>query len=124
MWDNGYNGNQLLTTLNKLRFLAIKQSSTWVTTPASYLYNDDYQLFYQKGSMLVGLNGQSTGRNVAPYTITIQGTPYTSGETLMEILTCTTFTAGAGSIDVMMKNGAPVVLYPASSLTGSGICGT
>lgn len=74
--------------------------------------------------MLVGLNGQSTGRNVAPYTITIQGTPYTSGETLMEILTCTTFTAGGGSIDVMMKNGAPVVLYPTSSLTGSGICGT
>ena len=74
--------------------------------------------------MVVGLNGQSTQRNVAPYTITIQGTPYTSGETLMEIITCTTLTAGAGSIQVTMKNGAPVVFYPASSLTGSGICGS
>lgn len=109
--------------LNKLRQTAISKDSKYVTTQSTYLYHDDYQLFYRKGSVLVGLSGQGAERNIAPYDLTIPGTKYTTGDVLVEILTCERVTAGAGQVVVTMKNGAPVVLYPMAMLAGSGICG-
>ena len=122
LWDYGYTGNNLITTLNKLRQLAISKDSTFATTVSKYLYHDDYQLFYQKGQLLVGLNGQSKSRNISPYEITIEGSPYTAGQALTEILSCQSVTAASGQVVVTMKDGAPVVFYPTSALKGSGIC--
>lgn len=123
MWDHGYKGNSLLKTLNKLRQIAISNDPKYVTTLARYLYHDDYQLFYQKGSMLVGLSGQGTDRNIAPYEMVISGIKYRPGEALIEVLTCSGIIAGSRQVAVIMKKGVPVVLYPKALLEGSGICG-
>jgi alpha-amylase len=123
LWDHGYKGNELIKTLNKLRQVAISKDQTFVTTLATYLYHDDYQLFYQKGSIFVGLSGQGANRNIAPYEMIIQGTKYTPGQALIEILSCSGIIAGSGKVMVIMKNGEPVVVCPREWLLGSGICG-
>ena len=122
LWDHGYNGNHLLKDLNKLRQVAISQDPRFIITHSSYIYHDDYQLFYQKRKLLVGLNGQGKDRNIAPYDFIVHGTPYTAGETLLEVISCQDVTAGNGQVVVKMKDGAPVVLYPKMLLAGSGIC--
>jgi len=113
----------MITKFNKLRHLAISKDKNYVTTLATYLYHDDYQLFYKKGSVLVGLNGQGAERNIADYEMRIQGTKYQVGESLIEVLTCEGLVSGKGEVVVRMKNGAPVVVYPKRLLRGSGICG-
>ena len=123
LWEYGYNGNDLIKKLNELRHIAISKDPKYITTIAKYLYDDRYQLFYQKRSILVGLNGQGALRNIAPYEMRIRGTTYATGEELIEILSCDTSTAGVREVKVVMKNGAPVVLYPKSLLVGTGICG-
>jgi alpha-amylase len=124
LWDYGYNGNNLIKTLNKIRSLAILADRKYVTTLAKYLYHDDVQLFYQKGSILVGLNGNGAERKIAPYVMLIHGTTYADGEPLIEVLGCESTTAKAASqVMARMKNGAPVVFYPKKHLVGSGICG-
>lgn len=123
MWDYGYHGNDLIKTLNKLRQNAISNDPKYVTTLATYLYHDDYQLFYQKGLVLVGLSGQGAERKIAPYEMIIQGTRYSPGEGLIEILSCSDIIAGSGQVAVIMKDGAPVVVYPKALLVESGICG-
>ena len=123
LWDHGYNGNEIIQKLNKLRQIAISKDSKYLTTLSRYLYHDDYQLFYQKGLILVGLNGQGTDRKIPPYHQTIHGTPYSHGEMLVEILSCRSTIAGAGQVVVTMQNGVPIVLYPKVLLVGSGVCG-
>jgi alpha-amylase len=122
LWDHGYTGNDLIRALNKLRQIAISNDPKFAVTLSQYLYHDDFQIFYQKGQLLVGLSGQSKIRNVSAYDITIQGTTYKPGEVLLEALSCQSLTVGAGPVVVNMKDGAPVVLFPKSALTGSGIC--
>ena len=122
LWDYGYKRNDLIKTLNKVRQTAISQDPKFLTTLSNYLYQDDYQLFYQKGQLLVGLNGQTQSRNVAAYDITIQGTSYPVSTPLVEVLSCQNVVAGTGEVTVHMQNGAPVVFLPVSALMGSGIC--
>jgi hypothetical protein len=123
LWDHGYSGNDIFKTLNKLRSIAISQDRGYTTTLAKYLYYDDVQLFYQKGAILVGLNGNGAERKISPYVMPIRGTGYTDGEALIEVVGCGTTIAGRGQVMAMMKNGAPVVYYPKRHLVGSGICG-
>lgn len=41
----------------------------------------------------------------------------------MEVLACTSYTVdGSGDLDVAMAGGLPRVFYPASLLSGSGVC--
>jgi alpha-amylase len=122
LWDHGYIRNNLIKLLNKLRQVAISKDPKFITTHSSYIYHDDYQLFYQKRKLLVGLNGQGKDRGIAPYDLTLHGTPYTAGETLVDVIACESTIAGNGQVVVRMKDGAPVVLYPKSLLAGSGIC--
>jgi hypothetical protein len=112
----------MIKLLNKVRQVANSKDPKFATTLSTYLTHDNFQLFYQKGQLLVGLNGQSSERNVGPYDLTVQGTKYAPGETLLEILSCQSVNAGSGEVVVTMKKGAPVVFYPKVSLTGSGIC--
>ena len=124
LWDHGYKGNSLIQSLNKLRNTAISKDRKYTTTLATYLYHDDAQLFYQKGSLLVGLNGNGAERKIAPYVMPIHGTKYRGGEALIEVMGCKSTTAGSrGQVLATMENGAPVVFYPKAKLIGSGICG-
>jgi hypothetical protein len=52
----------------------------------------------------------------------VHGTPYTSGETLIDVISCEDVMPGNGYVVVRMKDGAPVVLYPKLLLVGSGVC--
>lgn len=123
LWDHGYRGNALIKTLNNLRLTAISQDPKFIMKQSVFLYHDDYQLFYQKGQVLVGLSGQSSERKILPYFQIVRGTTYSPGEPLIEILTCGSAIAGPGQVVVTMRNGAPVVLYPRERLAGTGICG-
>jgi Alpha-amylase, domain C len=71
----------------------------------------------------VGLNGQSSKRNVPPYKVTVQGAKYAKGTRLVEVLSCEGTVAGQGEVTVTMSGGRPVVYFPKMMLDGSGICG-
>jgi alpha-amylase len=49
---------------------------------------------------------------------------FTSGETVVDVLSCTKYTASAkGEVDVKMSGGMPSVLVPEGSLKKSTMCG-
>ena len=59
------------------------------------------------------------------YTLTLSGAGYSSGTVLMEVFTCTSITVdSSGNIAVPMASGLPCVLMLASSVSGSGLCGS
>jgi hypothetical protein len=113
----------MIKTLNRLRQLAISQDPKFIVTLSKHLYHDDYQLFYRKGRLLVGLSGQGSLREVPPYELIVQGTRFPSGQELIDVLTCESIITGHGELKVTMKNGMPVVFYPKRLLVKSGICG-
>ena len=109
--------------LNKLRHVAMSKEPRYIITESTYTYHDENLIFYQKGSMLVGLNGHGTESNVEPYKKTIKFKHYATGDALVEVLSCADIVAGPGQVVVNIKDGAPIVLYPGTLLAGSGICG-
>ena len=94
----------------------------YITTESTYLFHDENLIFYQKGSVLVGLNGHGAQSAVEPYEKTIKTRSYASGEALVEVLSCDNIVAGSRQVKIVIKGGASVVLYPRASLVGSGIC--
>lgn len=109
--------------LNKLRQVAMSKEPRYITTESRYTYHDENLIFYQKGSMLVGLNGHGKDSNVEPYKKAITAKCYASGDQLVEVLSCTNVVAGRGQVVVNIKDGASIILYRKALLAGSGICG-
>ena len=95
----------------------------YIITESTYTYHDENLIFYQKGSMLVGLNGHGTESNIEPYEKTIKLKHHTTGDALVEVLSCADVVVRLGQVVVNIKDGAPIVLYPGRLLAGSGICG-
>jgi alpha-amylase len=123
LWDYGYHKTRLPKKLNAVRQVAMSTDEKFAKSESVLLYHDDYQMFYRKRDLLVGLNGQGTGRKIARYDLRVRGTKYSAGEVLVEVLSCERVVSGRGEVVVRMKNGDPVVLYPVALLKGTGICG-
>ncbi|KAF7165728.1 hypothetical protein CNMCM5623_009828 [Aspergillus felis] len=131
VWLSGYSTSATLyswiASTNKIRKLAISKDSAYVTSKNNPFYYDSNTLAMRKGStagaqvITVLSNKGSSGSS---YTLSLSGTGYSAGATLVEMYTCTTLTVdSSGNLAVPMASGLPRVLVPASWVSGSGLCG-
>lgn len=99
---------------------------TYLSYKNEPFYSDPTVIAMRKGfngnQVITVLNNQgSSGPN---YTFLLGNTGYTSGQHLIEVLSCSSVTVDEnGNIPVNMNQGLPRVFYSALQLSGSGICG-
>lgn len=63
------------------------------------------------------------GANGQEYTLSLPDTGFKSGDSLTEIMTCSTIEVdGDGKVPVPMRKGQPRILYPSSGLKDSNLC--
>ncbi|KAI9737441.1 MAG: hypothetical protein M1834_009595 [Cirrosporium novae-zelandiae] len=129
IWLTDYDTSSTLysfvASVNQIRNQAIYKASTYLTYNAYPIYSDSTTIAMRKGydgNQIIGVFS-NRGSSGSSYTLTLGSTGYTSGEVVTEILTCKNVTTdSSGNIAVSMASGLPRVFYPASQLTGSGIC--
>ena len=129
VWPSEYSPTSTLYTfiasLNQIRNQAIYKAPDYLTYKASPIYSDTNTIAMRKGldgSQIVSVF-TNVGTNGASYTLTLGNTGYAAGESIVELLTCTTVTVdGSGNLDVAMGGGSPKIFYPAAQLEHSWIC--
>lgn len=128
IWTSGYDKTSTLYTyiasLNQIRQQAIAWESTYLTYQNWPVYSDASTIAMRKGAMISVFS--NLGANGSSYTLDLGSTehPYTAGESVMEILSCTEYTVSSSlNLTIEMSGGLPRVFYPTASLAGSGICG-
>lgn len=131
-WLSGYPTTAELyvhtQSTNQMRSLFIARDANWVTAANKPFYQDSNTIAMLKGSttgsqVLTVLS--NLGADGSTYTLTLSGTGYAAGASLVELYTCATVTAdSSGNVPVPMASGLPRVLVPASWVVDSGLCGT
>ncbi len=116
LWLSGYSTmNPLynfIAAINQIRNQAIYLSSGYVTYKAWIIHSDSNTIATRKGFdgnqiIAVFTNKGASGNS---YTLTLGNTGYTSGENVVEILTCTAVTVDySGNLPVPMDQGLPKV---------------
>lgn len=131
IWLTGYNTSAplygFISTLNKLRSLAITQDSAYLTYKADVVYSDTSTVALRKGSTGTPVLSvfSNLGANGACYTLVLPSTDtgFSSNQALIEVLNCTSYeTTADGDLSIAMAAGAARIFYPAAALQGSGIC--
>lgn len=129
VWLAGYNTSSPLYThvaqLNQVRNQAIYKNSTYLTYQSWPIYSDTTTMALRKGfdgnQIITVLS--NLGSDGSTYTLSLGNTGYTNGQQLVEVLSCSNVTVDDdGNIPVSMGQGLPKVFYPASQISGSGIC--
>ncbi|KAK8044272.1 alpha-amylase [Apiospora rasikravindrae] len=132
LWTSGYNTQselyQLVATLNQVRnhtLAARNAESGYVKYQAWSVYSDSHSIAMRKGNVIGVFSNLGSGGS--GYQINISGgnSGYAGGEQVVQVLggDCNVITAdGAGALNVDVGPD-PVVLYKASALEGSGLCG-
>ncbi|EAW23731.1 putative alpha-amylase [Aspergillus fischeri NRRL 181] len=131
VWLSGYSTSATLyswiASTNKIRKLAISKDSAYITSKNNPFYYDSNTLAMRKGSVAgsqVITVLSNKGSSGSSYTLSLSGTGYSAGATLVEMYTCTTLTVdSSGNLAVPMASGLPRVLVPSSWVSGSGLCG-
>ncbi|KAI9931269.1 hypothetical protein ASPWEDRAFT_34175 [Aspergillus wentii DTO 134E9] len=128
-WLSGYSTSselyRLIAQMNAIRNHAIYLDSKYVTYKNWPIYQDKSTIAMRKGTdgsqiITVLSNLGSSGNS---YTLSLDGTGYTAGQTVTEVYSCTNVTVDSnGKVPVSMSSGEPRVFYPADHLNGSGIC--
>ncbi|KZP03446.1 glycoside hydrolase family 13 protein [Athelia psychrophila] len=132
IWLTGYDTSatlyKVIAQLNAIRKFAISQDSngSYVVYQAIVNYYDSNNIVIRKGytghQIVAVYNNFGSGK--AEYTLSLTGTQYDASSTVMEVLSCTEVTVGNdGALTATVKTGLPLVYYPLSALSGSGICG-
>ena len=125
LWLSGFNTDAPLyghlAACNKVRSHAASKDESYITTQAKVTAIDEHTLSLVKGAVTTVLtNG---GADAGETTMTIEGTAYTGGQEVTDVLTCEKITANeGGSLSVPLKGGLPRVYYPSDALAGSGLC--
>ncbi|KAK6977446.1 alpha-amylase [Favolaschia claudopus] len=106
------------TALNNLRNYIIKSNNApFVSTLATYNLLGNNAMSVRKGNVVLVVTNSGQGVNTD---VVVEG--FGGGIELVDVLACRVMHAdGSGRLKVTLV-GEPVVLYPASLLTGSGIC--
>ena len=74
------------------------------------------------GSQLITVLS-NLGASGSSYTLSLSNTGYSAGQSLTELLSCTSVTVdSSGNVPVSMASVLPRVFYPTSLLQGSNIC--
>lgn len=129
IWYSGYNTEAplyiLVTALNSIRSWAASIDSGYLTYNNYVVYSDSSTIAMRKGyagKQIIAVLS-NLGDNGASYTLTLGNTGFTSGEVVVEVLTCETVTADSnGDIAVPMASGLPRIYFPLAALDNSGIC--
>jgi len=130
LWPSGYDTSAPLYThiaqLNRIRNRAIYMDPAYLSYKNEPIYSDSTTIAMRKGfngnQVVTVLSNQ--GSSGPSYTFLLGNTGHTSGQQLVEVLTCSSVIVdGNGNIPVSMNQGMPRVFYPAHQLSGSGICG-
>lgn len=131
IWTSGYNTSAELyswiTDLNAIRSWAISQDSTYVTYLAWPIYSDSATIAMRKGNagkQVIGVYSNVGQSGSIQVTLPASGTGFTSNQVVVDVMSCTAFTAdSSGDLAVPICGGEPRVFYPSSALQGSSLCG-
>ncbi|KAL3475633.1 family 13 alpha amylase in complex with acarbose [Aspergillus californicus] len=128
-WLSGYKTTSAVYTAiakaNQIRNYAAFLDEGWLGYMNYAIHTDSSTIAMRKGgdgnqTITILTNG---GSNAGDSTLSLSGTGFEAGASVLEVYSCTTLTvADDGSVSVPMSSGSPRVLYPAEKLEGSGIC--
>lgn len=115
IWLSGYSETsdfyRFFASLNQVRNVAIAVEQNYLTYKALIIHSDSSVIAMRKGEqnpMTIVVNNQGSGGG--SYTLSLGNTGYTSGEAVVEILSCTTVIVDSdGNLPVPMNQGAPKV---------------
>jgi alpha-amylase len=118
VWLSGYSTTSTLYTfiagVNQIRNQAIYKSPDYLTYMAYPIYSDSSTIAMRKGfdgNQIIGVFS-NLGVSGPSYNLTLGNTGYVAGESVIEILTCTTVnTDSNGNIAVAMSGGLPKVSH-------------
>ncbi|EMC95703.1 glycoside hydrolase family 13 protein [Baudoinia panamericana UAMH 10762] len=132
LWEHGFDVfapiYQMIATLNLLRRHAMQTQPGLSTATSDLVYQDDHTMIMARGAngsqIVTVLTNSGQNASSATLTVSLGGLGYVSGTQLTEVLTCANYTVdSSGFIDLPMSEGLPRVLYPASALGNSSLCG-
>ncbi|KAH7171371.1 alpha-amylase [Dactylonectria macrodidyma] len=118
---------RLIASLNQIRNQAIYKGSSYITYKAWLPYTDSSTIVMRKGfdgNQIISVLSK-TGDSAATKTLSLSKavTGFTASQSVVDVLSCTTSTTdSSGNLSVTISQGKPLVFYPKSQLTGSGIC--
>lgn len=129
IWFSDYNTDAplyvLVSQLNGIRNYAMTKDSAYTTTQTKVVYSDSSTIVMSKGTageQVVAVLS-NLGDAGSSYNLTLSKTGYTSGQVVVDVLSCDSVTVdSSGDISVPMAGGLPRVYYPLSALSGSDIC--
>jgi len=130
LWTSQFKTNaqlyKFISQVNQIRNHAVYVDPTYLTYKAYPIYSDASTIAMRKGfdgkAIIAVFSNRGSGG--ASYTVTVQSGGLSSGAKAVEVLTCATATAdGNGNISVNIAGGAVRIFYPATVLSGTGICG-
>ncbi|KAH9828346.1 Alpha-amylase domain [Teratosphaeria destructans] len=132
IWRSKYSTSSTLYTfiarVNAIRTFALNKDSSYLTYKAYPVYSDSKTIAMRKGStaqvISVWTNSGASGTSYS-ITLTSSETGFSAGQSVTELLTCTTSTTDSnGRLTVTISGGLPKIFYPSSALSGSAPCST
>ncbi|KAJ7184194.1 alpha-amylase [Mycena filopes] len=126
LWPSNYTNTStytLMSTLNQMRNHLVN-TTDWATQKTDVLTSNPHGIAIQKGKVITILT--NIGSPAQNLTNTAFQSPWPQGTVTMDVIACRQFVvASSGYLEVeYTKGGVPVVLAEATSLQGSGLCGT
>ncbi|KAH8688255.1 glycoside hydrolase superfamily [Ilyonectria robusta] len=131
VWLSGFNTATewyiLIASLNQLRNQAIFKDSSYITYKAWLPYTDSSTIVMRKGfdgNQIISVLSK-TGDSAADKTLSLSNsvTGFTANQAIFEILTCKAVSTDSnGNLSVTITKGRPLIFYPKSQISGSGIC--
>ncbi|KAF4547884.1 Alpha-amylase A type-1/2-like protein [Elsinoe fawcettii] len=131
IWTSGYNTNSnlynLIRTVNAVRRQAISKDSGYVTWKARPVFFDSRTIAMRKGTtgnQIVSIYNNRGTSGSASFTLAGSASGFLAGQSVTDVVACRTLTAGNnGDLSISISGGQPIVLFPSSQLSGSGLCG-
>ncbi|KAL1872095.1 hypothetical protein Daus18300_004464 [Diaporthe australafricana] len=131
VWLSGYDTSaelyKWIAGLNAIRKLAISKDSTYLDYSAWPIYTDSHTIAMRKGyagNQVIGVYSNVGSGASTTVTLTAANTGFTAGQALIDVMSCTAFTADySGNLAVTISAGVPRVFFATAALSGSGICG-
>jgi alpha-amylase len=131
IWFSKYNAASELSgwigKLNAIRSRAISKDQNFISYKAWPIYNSDGTMVLRKGfdaNQIISVFS-NWGSGVGDYSITLpsRNTGLRGNQQVVDVLSCSTETAGSGGdLSVRIHGGIPRVYAPVSMTEGSGIC--
>ena len=111
-----------IALLNNVRNFVSAKSSAYLGYQTQVVSYAETEIQLRKDVVRTVLSNQ--GQNAATWTLGTKGMGFTSGNTVVNVIDCSTYTAdGNGEVAVKMVQALPAVLLETGSLGGSNICG-